>query len=151
MKRRKDQVWLVSCVKKKLRCAAPARILYDSDWFHKARAYVEGQKGRWFILSAKHHLVRPARRLRPYNCTLHRMPAAQRRAWSVRVLEQLRRHCKRGTLVTILAGTRYREHLEPNLRRMGCVVWIPLAHLGSGRQKQWPKRALARQSTSARS
>ena len=149
MKQGGNHVWLVSCVKKKLGRAAPARDLYDSDWFHKARAYVETQNGRWFILSAKHHLVRPADWLRPYNRTLLRMRAPQRLAWGMHVVAQLRRHCKRGTHVTILAGVRYREHLAPGLHSMGCIVEAPLARLASGKQKQWFKRRLEKHAASA--
>ena len=47
-------VALVSCVKSKLRKAAPARDLYSrSPWFRTARK-IEANSVRWFILSAKH-------------------------------------------------------------------------------------------------
>ena len=46
-------VALVSCVKSKLRKAAPARELYSrSPWFRTARKIVEANSVRWFILSA---------------------------------------------------------------------------------------------------
>ena len=38
---------------------AKAKDLYTSDWFRKARAYVEHRGGPWFILSAEHGLVDP--------------------------------------------------------------------------------------------
>src|SRR3546814_861850 len=52
-------VFLVACVAAKLDRPAPARDLYASPWFQKARAYVERQGGAWFILSAKHGLTAP--------------------------------------------------------------------------------------------
>jgi hypothetical protein len=82
-------MFLVSCVAAKRSAAAPARDLYISDWFQKARAYVEKQGDPWFILSAKHGLVRPDQVLQPYELTLNNMAAKERRAWAQRVLEAL--------------------------------------------------------------
>lgn len=63
-------VFLVACVAAKLDRPAPARDLYASPWFQKARAYVERQGGAWFILSAKHGLIAPETVIAPYDETL---------------------------------------------------------------------------------
>jgi hypothetical protein len=55
-------VYLVSCVSEKRTNAAPAKDLYHSDWFVKARAFVEAKGGRWFNLSAEYGLVSPDHR-----------------------------------------------------------------------------------------
>jgi hypothetical protein len=48
---------LVSCVKDKLDHPAPAKDLYTSDLFRKARGYAERVGVPWFILSSEHGLV----------------------------------------------------------------------------------------------
>jgi hypothetical protein len=53
------RVCLVSCVSSKAVRALPARDLYISALFIKARAYVESLRCPWFILSAEHGLVHP--------------------------------------------------------------------------------------------
>jgi hypothetical protein len=58
-------VYLVSCVARKRHVAAPAKDLYLSVWFRKARAYVESFGCPWFILSAERGLVRPDQILAP--------------------------------------------------------------------------------------
>src|SRR3546814_2674569 len=58
---------------------APARDLYASPWFQKARAYVERQGGAWFILSAKHGLIAPETVIARYDETLGAMKAGARR------------------------------------------------------------------------
>jgi hypothetical protein len=58
-------LYLVSCVSKKRCTPAPAREFYTSDWFLKARDYVERDGSPWFILSAKYGLVSPSQILRP--------------------------------------------------------------------------------------
>ena len=50
---------LVGCVKSKLDHPAPARDLYTSALFRKARAHAEATGGPWFVLSAEHGLHLP--------------------------------------------------------------------------------------------
>jgi hypothetical protein len=73
-------VYLVSCVSQKRKQACPARELYVSDWFLKARRYTERSGCRWFILSAEYGLVAPDRVIAPYERTLNTMPVTERRA-----------------------------------------------------------------------
>lgn len=84
-------VFLVACVAKKLDRPAPARDLYISAWFRKARAYVERQGRQWFILSAKHGLIDPDDVISPYDESLVRMPASERLVWGTRVIETMGR------------------------------------------------------------
>ena len=54
-----NSIALVSCVKNKHPYPAPARSLYTSAWFHKARDLVEASGARWFVLSSRYGLVAP--------------------------------------------------------------------------------------------
>src|SRR5260370_40393815 len=119
-------MFLVSCVSAKRSKPLPARELYCSDWFVKARAYVETQGKDWFILSAKHGLVEPHDVIDPYNETLNEMSSGERRAWAERVAVKLRPKCRDGTEVIVLAGQAYREHLLPILQGWGCRVRVPM-------------------------
>src|SRR3546814_11920244 len=78
-------VFLVACVAAKLDRPAPARDLYASPWFQKARAYVERQGGAWFILSAKHGLIAPETVITPYYETLGAMKDRKRVLYGNRV------------------------------------------------------------------
>src|SRR6266545_8383566 len=78
----KASVYLVSCVSKKRTNPSPARDLYISDWFLKARDYVESTHSPWFILSAEYGLVSPDQVLAPYERTLNTMSKAERNAWA---------------------------------------------------------------------
>ncbi len=127
---------LVSCVGQKLSHAAPAADLYQSAWFRKARTYAEQVSKRWYILSAKHGLLSPGEIVEPYEVTLNSMPASERKAWAKRTFKQIEQRIPAGKVV-ILAGRRYREHLETMLREAGYLVSIPLAGLGIGQQLTW--------------
>lgn len=127
-------VHLVACVGQKRPTPARAADLYQSDWFTKARAYVEAQGGRWFILSALHGLVRPARIIDPYNVTLGDMSAAERRAWGERVAAQLAEAIGPRTPVVFLAGRFYRD---PLAAWAGARATTPMQGMGIGQQKAW--------------
>jgi uncharacterized protein DUF6884 len=115
----------------------PARSLYVSDWFLKARCYTEASGCCWFILSAEHGLVEPDRVIAPYERTLNTMPIAERRAWGNRVSEQLDAVVPSLSHVVFLAGARYRDFLVPILTGRGVTVSVPMAGLRIGEQLRW--------------
>ena len=105
--------------------------------FKKARAFVEAQKSNWYILSAKHGLLRPERMISPYNVTLNNMSTSKRKEWAKMVARRLG-----SPKVFIFAGAKYRTHLVPLLKEWGCQIDVPLARMGSGRQLRWFKNKL---------
>ncbi|CAG9235963.1 conserved hypothetical protein [Paraburkholderia tropica] len=139
-------IYLVSCVGEKHNRAMPAKDLYASDWFTKARQYVERREGVWYILSAKHGLIYPDQVVGPYEQTLNRMPIAERRIWAQRVRERLDVQLPadlnggpgKGDRCVVLAGIRYREFLIDYLTGR-FTVEIPMDGLAIGKQLQWLK------------
>ena len=133
-------LYLVSCVSQKLAGPAPAKDLYTSSLFRKARSYAEAGGGPWFILSAKHGLLHPEEVIGPYNLTLNHMPAAQRRQWAAVVFSQLEPHLNGIESVVFLAGQRYWEILKSMLEARGVDVRIPMEGLRIGEQLSWLNR-----------
>lgn len=136
MSRQDQPVYLVSCVSLKANSARPAAELYQSDWFRKARAYVEATGCRWFILSAEHGLLHPSDRIDHYDTTLAAMGAHGRRQWGNRVATQLEIVLGRkftGDIV-FLAGKHYRT---PLLDYAGHRARVPMEGLGIGQKKSW--------------
>jgi hypothetical protein len=121
---RADTVYLVSCVFEKRPTATRARDLYTSDWFLKARNYVERTGAPWYILSAEHGLLSPDEVVAPYERTLNTMPIEARRRWAERVLAQLSLSVPLARHFTFLAGARYREFLGDLLASVGCCAAI---------------------------
>jgi hypothetical protein len=130
-------VYLVSCVSQKQEQASPARDLYTSNWFRKARQYAEASGCPWFILSAQHGLVAPDQIVAPYERTLKRMAVANRRTWARRVAEQLAAVAPKMAQTVFLAGERYREFLAEHLTASGVAVSVPMAGLRIGEQLSW--------------
>src|SRR5688500_13656795 len=107
---------LVSCVGQKQSQAAKAQDLYVSEWFKKARAFVEARSSPWFIRSAEHGLVDPKQVSAPYQKTLNEMGVRDRRAWAEKVIAQMEEELPQCEEIVILAGARYRQLLVDYLR-----------------------------------
>ncbi len=135
-------IYLLSCVSQKQPVPTPARDLYTSSWFRKARSYVERMRRPWFVLSAKYGLVHPDEVISPYDLTLNTMPIADRRRWANRVLTELEPNLEGVGCVVFLAGQRYREFLELPLRSRGLNVCVPMEGLRIGEQLNWLTRML---------
>ena len=138
------RVGLVGCVKTKQRGTHTARELYTSPLFVGRRSYVERTCDRWFILSAKHGVLDPDDRLESYDETLNGAPDATKRAWSERVLEQLRQ--KLGAVEShdyeLHAGRDYWDFgLRRDLEAAGARVDYPVQGLGQGEQRAFYDRA----------
>ena len=133
-------VVLVACVGQKRDVPSPARDLYVSQWFRKARAYAERVGDAWYILSAEHGLLDPAQVTAPYERTLNTMAAEDRRAWAYRVLTQASGVLRRSDDVVVLAGWRYRVGIVGGLLQRVESVACPLSGLGIGQQLAWFNR-----------
>lgn len=133
------KIYLVSCVRSKLADSALAKDLYDSRWFKSARRYAEKKGCPWYVLSAKHGIVHPDCWIAPYDQTLNKMSAANRRQWADRVLAQLEPHLEEVDSVVFLAGKRYREFLDVPLQSRGLATCGPMEGLRIGEQLRWLK------------
>ena len=142
-----NTIYLVSCVSKKKDKACPAEDLYISDWFRKARAYVELKGHPWFILSAEYGLLDPSAVVEPYERTLNKMPIRERRAWAEQVVAQLRRKLDGVDRIVILAGARYREFIMEDLTNRVAQVEVPLEGLRIGEQLSWLSEKICHEAT----
>ena len=130
-------IHLISCVGQKQSKAAKAQDLYVSEWFRKARTYVEGRAAPWFILSAEHGLVDPQQIIAPYDKTLNHMGVREREAWSRKVVAQMETQMPNCDEIVVLAGARYREFLMDYLARRAKRVTVPMENMRIGEQLSW--------------
>ena len=132
------KICLIACASQKQAVAVPARDLYQSDLFKKSVRWMQRQNfDTWFILSAKHGIVKPDQILEPYNLTLNTLKADVRRQWAETVLAELMKALPESASITFLAGSKYREYLTQPLHERGYEVHIPMQGLSIGKQLQW--------------
>lgn len=63
-------------------------------------------KAPWYILSAKHGLLKPTQVVKPYNITLNTMSLAKRREWGKGVIRQMDDQLPEADEVVFLAGAK---------------------------------------------
>lgn len=130
---------LVGCVKSKQSHAAPAKDLYVSDLFRKARQYAEATGQRWYVLSAKYGLLAPDEVIEPYELHLARASASYRRQWGITVAHQLlaASGALEGRVIEVHAGASYTDAIRSQLLSAGAQVVEPLAGLTLGQRLAW--------------
>lgn len=130
---------LVGCVKSKLPVGAQAKDLYTSDYFAKMRAYAEGSRRPWFILSAEHGMVSPDDWLEPYDCYLPEMGRDYRRTWGQKVASQLAALLGSldGLTLDVHAGSAYVRSVREAVEPLGALVIDQLGGLSFGRRLSW--------------
>lgn len=126
---------LISCVSQKLNHKARAKDLYTSPLFKKNLQYARSlSPDKIFILSALYGLLEPDDEIAPYNVTLNEMRADEIKAWSARVVAQLKAKTDITTDEFIfLAGANYRKYLIPYITH----YQIPMEGLQIGKQLHW--------------
>jgi len=134
------KIVLISCVSKKLPYKTKAKDLYVSPLFRMNLQYAQQLNPSFiFILSAKYGLVPLDKEIEPYDITLNKLSAVERRSWASTVLSQLRENCDiNNDHVVVLAGKKYRQYLIPHLK----YYEIPMQGLTIGKQLQFLKKQI---------
>lgn len=138
------EIGLVACTKsKRLIPSIPKDLYLESDLFTKKRKYCESYHQKWYILSAKHHLLDPnGPKIIPYDETLKGAKKAVKEEWCLKVFEQLQRAGLLKHKLIIHTGQDYYKYLIPLLKKADVDFEIPTAHLGIGKQKAWYKEMI---------
>ena len=135
-------VCFVGCTKRKLSVPARAENLYTPSIYFRLAARLAQKLGiRWYILSAKHGLLRPEQVIEPYEATLAGAAPAQIRAWSERTRPAVVDAIGDSDRVVFLCGRAYYAGLLP--LGAGVEVGTPLAGVGMGSQMALMRRMLA--------
>jgi len=138
------QVALISCVSKKLNNKMEAYKLYSPSMLFKAhwnwalqKAKLDPRNDEIFIISAKHGLLHPFKKIEKYDVTLKNMSPKEKKEWAQRVYTQLKEKFKSDLseiTFLILAGRDYYEELVKLLPKYKLVPEEPLP---IGKRVQW--------------
>ena len=113
-----------------------------SALFRAAYDYANNQYDLVAILSAKYGLLLPNDQIEPYDITIKKMPAKEKRQWSEKVIRQIddRIGLSRIEECYFHAGREYRRDLILLLQTAGIRCKTPLEGLSIGKQLQWYKK-----------
>ena len=135
------RVALISCAKTKLPGVHAAKDLYISPRFKLAWQYASANYDRVYILSAKHGLLEPEKRIRAYDVTLNDQPKEARLRWARKVARQIRLSIPSSAYIEFWCGAAYRDPLMEMLNEYD--VMAPFAWMSQGQQLQWLKAKAA--------
>lgn len=137
------RIGLVSCVKRKLAVPAHAEQLYTSTLFKKSREWAITNCDEWYVLSAKYGLVRPSKRVEPYEKTMKEMSTSARLQWAGRVYRMMGRAglLREGVIFIWLAGRDYKKELSELLKKY--QQEDPMEHRRMGERLRWLNLALS--------
>jgi len=129
---------LIGCARKKSLFKSVTEEIYISPLFRLSLKYAYKLKpDAIFILSAKYGLLALRDEIKPYDITLNKMSAVQRKAWSLKIINQLAINFNlQIDHFIVLAGIKYRQFLLPHMASFK----IPLQGLPIGKQMQFLKR-----------
>lgn len=143
------RIALVACAKQKQNEPAAAKDLYISQLFRGCRSWAENKSNAdaWYILSARHGLVKPDEIISPYEFSLTTATQTQRKFWASKVVDQLLQlphFLLPGDEIIFMAGRDYRDLLQQYLQaeRPKLKFHVPMKGLGIGEQLAWLKRNL---------
>ena len=106
-----ERVLIISCGSAKRQGTHRAQDLYTGWVFVEAAHHARRTGHPWYIISAKHGLLRPGDEIECYNAYLGDLSAAQRRKWARPVVEQLLALHPEAT-VEIHAGEHYAKAIK---------------------------------------
>lgn len=110
-----QRVTLIQCTDSKRSGTHPARDLYDeSRYFRAMRGWADAKDQPWFVLSAKHGLVRPDERISYYD----KRGLSEEQA--IEIADEL--DAMGATVADITGGMDYTGPLIPELERRGIDV-----------------------------
>ncbi len=133
------RIALISCGKQKRRGCHPAKDLYISARFLMAMKHASGKFDKVFILSAKHGLLDPEKRIRSYDLELAQLSVEERTSWGRKVAKKINRTFIAPEL-TFLCGKLYYETILPHLDES--YVHTPLEGLRIGQHLRWYRERL---------
>lgn len=131
------KVGLISCVSLKQKKESEASDLYISPLFKKSKEYATERLDKFFILSAKHGLLKPTDKIFPYDMSLNTMSKKERIEWAENVYSRFKDVVTLDDEIVFLAGENYREFLEKKIVENGNKTTCPLFKMSIGEQLQW--------------
>lgn len=122
---------IAQCTDQKREKEMRAEDLYmASDLFEAQRRYAEAYADRWYILSGKYGLIRPWKRIKPYDMHISDQTSE---VWQEQVHDRINTIVKSGDKVEIIAGKEdYGKRIEWALEEHDVEYEYPFSGLGIG-------------------
>jgi hypothetical protein len=139
-----SDLYLITCTRRKSDARCPAKDLYVSPLFQQSRRFVEYFRHNWFILSAKHGLIRPDAITEPYDVALESLQNEERLAWRESVVGSLRSMLSAGDRVVLLGDDAYATLLAEGLQEHDVTYVFPFFERPQLWRESWLETLMSR-------
>lgn len=113
---------LIACSKSKQDHKCKAGEMYTGNLYTKSKELVEKSGEKWWILSAKHHLLDPEKEIEPYNEYLGDYSADELHEWSDEVIKEMKEAgIKEDEKIHVYAGEDYYKYLTDTFTNIECM------------------------------
>ena len=113
---------LIACSKSKQDHKCKAGEMYTGNLYTKSKELVEKSGEKWWILSAKHHLLDPDKEIEPYNEYLGDYSAEELHEWSDEVIKEMKEAgIKEDEKIHVYAGEDYYKYLTDTFTNIECM------------------------------
>ena len=112
----------------------PARDLYVSERFVKAKAVAEKLSDAWFVLSALHGLLPSDKVVENYDLGLHSLSSEQKSNWTSSVRGSMKDMFTKEDRITFLCSDAYTDDLVSKDLSKEFVIRLPLLHKSKSKQ-----------------
>jgi hypothetical protein len=119
-------VYLLTCSRRKTENAATAKDLYTSPSFIAARKIAEKEGNIWYIISAKHGLIDPEKKIEPYDLSLQSLSEIEKEKWALKVVNSIIKNLDANDKIIFLGDDFYFNYLYEKLQLAGFNVTSPL-------------------------
>lgn len=116
---------LVSCGKNKRDYNCRAEEMYVSSRFLLAKKYAKLRGDSWYIVSAKHGILKPCEQIEPYDVWLDQYSEIEKQHWCSNVRESIK-ELPVDTKFVVLLGGSYAVLINKILAEEGYSFWWPL-------------------------
>lgn len=132
-----SDVYLLTCSRRKLNKSAAAKDLYISPSFIAARKIAEKRGDSWYIISAKHGLIDPELKLKPYDVSLSSFSEDEIEKWSSNVVKSITNNLNINDKIIFLGDDFYFNSLSEKLCSVGFVAHSPLLGKTNDEKLHW--------------
>lgn len=136
---RASAVFLISCGQQKQQATVRAEELYTSSRFNLSSGLPKRLKRKFSILSAKHGLLDPGKRIQPYDVSLRTLSRHEQMEWAKVVDLSLKDAYPTARHFILLTDEDYSHDIVPLLQKRGVRFTMPLNGMDRGCQELFLK------------
>jgi hypothetical protein len=131
------RIFIITCSENKLDYENQAKNLYTSQRFKLAKDIAEKYGDDWFIISAKHGLLKPTDIIQPYNASILEFSLQEKQKWAKKAFLQIIELSGKNIKLICLGDPEYFKQLAIEANKKKVNIYIPFKHISKDNRIKW--------------